>query len=214
MGYMAPYLMNEPLSIKAGIWSLYIILNMPSPLIYMHTHGWIILCIVWQLSYVMLNPKLMWSNNHEHHTWITSTVYWCITSKLKVPLIFYGMNKTFLWVDSSLFNQSYSGGITMTKKPTRFWRYYHSRCWPPCCHGRRHGAWSPTPWAMSLYFKFRAVYFWLLNEYHWWDQAKIYHIIRKLSYRFICEIMTWSGDKTKLIHKNISTRIRLQALRP
>ena len=44
----------------------------------------------------------------------TSTVYWCIASKLKVPLFFYGMNKTFLWVDLSFFNQSYSG-ITTTK---------------------------------------------------------------------------------------------------
>ena len=35
----------------------------------------------------------------------TSTVYWCIASKLKVRLIFNGMNKTFLWVDLSLFSQ-------------------------------------------------------------------------------------------------------------
>ena len=45
-------------------------------------------------------------------------------------------------------------------------------------------------------------------------EAKIYHIIRQLSYRFMCEIMTWSDDKTKLIHKNISTRLRLRALEP
>ena len=42
----------------------------------------------------------------------------------------------------------------------------------------------------------------------------MYHIIRQLSYRVICEIMTWSDDKTKLIHKNISTRLRLRALKP
>ena len=37
----------------------------------------------------------------------TSTVYfyWCIASKLKVPLIFGGMNKTFLSLDLSIFNQ-------------------------------------------------------------------------------------------------------------
>ena len=35
--------------------------------------------------------------------------------KLKVLLIFYEVNKTFLWVDLSLFNQSYSGTITTTK---------------------------------------------------------------------------------------------------
>ena len=73
---------------------------------------------------------------------------------------------------------------------------------------------ASTPWAMSLYFKFRAIYFWHLNEYKWWHQAKIYHIIRQLSYRFMCEIMTWSDDKSKLIHKNISARLRLWALEP
>ena len=35
--------------------------------------------------------------------------------KTKSPAIFYGINKTFLWVDLSFFNQSYSGGITTTK---------------------------------------------------------------------------------------------------
>ena len=40
------------------------------------------------------------------------------------------------------------------------------------------------------------------------------HIIRQLSYRFMCEIMTWSDDKTKLIHKNISTTMLLRALKP
>ena len=63
--------------------------------------------------------------------------------KIISPTIVYGMNKTFFWVDLSLFNQSYSGGIKTAKKPTGYWRYYHSRCRPPCCHGRRHGAWRP-----------------------------------------------------------------------
>ena len=76
---------------------------------------------------------------------------------------------------------------------------YHSRCRLPSSHGTRKAS---TPWAMSLYFKFRAIlYLWLWNEYQWWDQAKIYHIIRQLSHRFMCEIMIGSGDKTKLIHK-------------
>ena len=44
--------------------------------------------------------------------------------------LFFLMNKTLLWVDLSFFNQSYSGGITTTKKPTGYWRYYHSRCRP------------------------------------------------------------------------------------
>ena len=40
------------------------------------------------------------------------------------PIIFYEMNNTFLCADLSMFNQSYSGGITTTKKPTGYWQYY------------------------------------------------------------------------------------------
>ena len=60
----------------------------------------------------------------ERTHWSTSTVYWCSASKLKIPPFFYGMNRTFLWVDVSFFNQSYSDGITTKKKPTGYWRYY------------------------------------------------------------------------------------------
>ena len=36
--------------------------------------------------------------------------------KIKSPaILFYGTNKTFLWVDLSFFNQFYSGGIATTK---------------------------------------------------------------------------------------------------
>ena len=41
----------------------------------------------------------------------------------------------FLWVDLSFVNESYSGGITTTKKPTGYWQYYHSRCRPPLSCG-------------------------------------------------------------------------------
>ena len=62
------------------------------------------------------------------------------------------MNKTFLWVDLSFCNPSYSGGITTTRKPTGYWRYYHSRC-PPRCHAAGLPcSLTSTPWAMSLYF--------------------------------------------------------------
>ena len=73
---------------------------------------------------------------------------------------------------------------------------------------------ASTPWAVSLCLQFRLIYFLLLNEYWWWDQATMYHIIRQLSYQFMWEIMTWSDDKIKLIHKNISIRIRLRSLKP
>ena len=42
--------------------------------------------------------------------------------KIKSPANFcYGINKTFLWVDLSFFNQTYSGGITTTKTSTGYW---------------------------------------------------------------------------------------------
>ena len=59
-----------------------------------------------------------------HSTLSTSTVYWCIASKLKVPLFFLWHEQNVLCVALSLFNQSYSGVITTTKKPTGYWRYY------------------------------------------------------------------------------------------
>ena len=132
----------------------------------------------------------------------TKHKYSLLMNRIKIisPAIFlYGMNNTFLCVDVSVFDQSYSGGITATKSlPDIDGTTKMSAAWLPW-----DSPWSlaSTPWAMSLHFKFRAIYFWLLNEYQWWDEAKIYHIIRKLSHRFMCEIMIWSGDKTKLIRK-------------
>ena len=35
--------------------------------------------------------------------WATSTVYWCIASKLKAPWNFYWMSNMFLWVEIFLF---------------------------------------------------------------------------------------------------------------
>ena len=37
------------------------------------------------------------------------------------------------------FISSYSDGITMTKKPIGYWRFYHSGCQLP----RSHGVWRP-----------------------------------------------------------------------
>ena len=67
-----------------------------------------------------------WQANSPHKG-PTSIVYWCIASKLNVPLFFYGMNKTLFWVDLSFFNQSYSGDITTTKSlPDIGGTTYHS----------------------------------------------------------------------------------------
>ena len=69
---------------------------------------------------------------------------------------------------------------------------YRSRCRLPSCHGTRQAS---TPWAMSLYFKFRAIYFWLLNEYQWWHQAKIYHMIRQPSVHVWNHDLIWWQNK-------------------
>ena len=49
----------------------------------------------------------------------------------------------FLWNEQNVFSgwiyfvsiSSYSGGVTMIKKPIGYWRYYQSRCRPPRSHG-------------------------------------------------------------------------------
>ena len=43
-------------------------LSLPSPLIHTHTYKWRILCSTWQFPYMMLNPELVWSDNHKGHT--------------------------------------------------------------------------------------------------------------------------------------------------
>ena len=147
-------------------------------------------CWIQRLSFHGANIKPRWIGRYADYLYQTvlsnsdsqmldssykSTVYWCIASKSKSRYFFHEINITFLWVDLSLFNQSYSDGITTTKRL-------------PDIGGTTiqdvglqlplEEPWSlaSTPWAMSLYFKLRAIYFWPLNEYYWWDQAKIYHI--------------------------------------
>ena len=44
--------------------------------------------------------------------------------------------------------------------------------------------------------------------------AKIYHIIRQLSYGFMFEIMTWYDDKIKLIHKTFPQDYDYELLNP
>ena len=155
-------------------------------------------------------------NSPETHC-ATSTVYWCIASKLKVPLIFFmEWTKHFSgWIYH--FSISLTLAVlhcTTTKKPSGYWWYYHSRCRPPHCHGRRHGAWAVHTMSDGLILQIPCNIFlafkWILM------MRSGQNISRQLSYRFMCEIivMTRSDDKTKLIHKNISTRIRLRALKP
>ena len=45
--------------------------------------------------------------NYLRHISITSTVYWCIASKLKAPWNFYWMSNMFLWVEIFLFFECY-----------------------------------------------------------------------------------------------------------
>ena len=141
----------------------------------------------------------------------TITVDWCIASKLKVPLIFFnGINQTFLWVDLSFLNQSYSSGITRTKKPTGYCRYYHSTCQPPLSCGLPGVHTMSDELILQISYDIFLAFKWILMM----TSGQKHHIIRQLSYQFMCEIMTWSDDKTKLIHKYISARLRLRALEP
>ena len=134
--------------------------------------------LMWQrksISFVMEEKDILVLHSQYHGCWwpdqvlqensgsstrrMTSTVHWCIASKLKVPLIFYGMHNTFLSVDLSLFNQYYSGDIYNDKKTYRILAvlpYKMSAAWLLW-----DSQWSlaSTQWAMSLYFKFRAIYF-------------------------------------------------------
>ena len=70
--------------------------------------------------------------------------------KIKSRNFFMEWTKRFCgWI--YLFSiSSYSGGITMTKKPTGYWRHYHWRCRPP----RSNGAWRPQneQWAYTSNF--------------------------------------------------------------
>ena len=142
----------------------------------------------------------------------TSTVYWCIASKLKVPLIFFmeWIKRFCGWIYH--FSISLTLVVLQRQKAYRILAVLPFKMSATSLSCGLPWSLASTPWVMSL--KFRAIYFWLLNEYQWWHQANIYHIMRQLSYWFMCEIMTWSNDKTKLIHKKIFARLRLRALEP
>ena len=158
----------------------------------------------------MCGPSKSLSHGEHARQEVTSTVYWCIASKLIVPLFFMEW-KTRFCVLIYHFSISLTLAVLQRQKPYRILAvllpFKMSAAWLPW-----DSQWSlaSTRWAMSLYIKFRAIYFWLLNEYWWWDEAKIYHIIRQLSHRFMCEIMIWSGDKKNWYTKNISTKLRLR----
>ena len=77
---------------------------------------------------------------------MTSTVYWCIASKLKVPLIiFMEWIKRFCgWICN------FSISLTLAVIPDIGGTTYHSRCRSPCCHG----VWRPhhERWAFTSNF--------------------------------------------------------------
>ena len=131
--------------------------------------------------------------------------------KIKSPAKSLWNEQNVFWgVDLSLFNQLLLWRYYNDKKAYRLFAALPFKMSPPSLPLSL----TSTPWAMSINFKFCSMHFWLLNEYWWWDLATIIHITRQLSYRCMCEIMTWSDDETKLMHKNFSTRIRLRALKP
>ena len=80
--------------------------------------------------------------------------------KIKFPLTFYGMNKTFLWVDLSDFNQLLLWRYCNDKKAYRILVALPFKMSAPSL------PWSlaPTPWAMGFYFKFCAIYWKILSH--------------------------------------------------
>ena len=107
------------------------------------------------------------------------------------------MNKTFSWLDSSLFNQLLLRRYCNDKNTTGYCRHYHSRCRPP----RPIEPGVHTMSCTELILQISRNIFLALNEYWWWDQVTIYPIKRQLSYQFMCEITIWYDDKTKVRHK-------------
>ena len=95
---------------------------------------------------------------------LTSTVYWCIASKLKVPIFFFMKWTTRFCVLIYQCSISLTLAVLQRQKslPDIGSTNYMSAAWLPW-----DSQWSlaSTPWAMNLYFKFRAIYFWLLT--HW-----------------------------------------------
>ena len=78
--------------------------------------------------------------------------------KIKGPTI-------FLWNEQNVF----MGGF-ITFQSVLLWRYYNAKNLLDIGGTTIQdvaplAAMASTPWAMSLYFKFRAIYFWLLNWY-------------------------------------------------
>ena len=88
--------------------------------------------------------------------------------KIKSPAKFFmEWTKRFCGCIYLFSSSSYSGGITMTKKPTGYWRHYHSRCRPPSL------PWSlaSTPWATNTVYwciasKLKVTLIFLWNEQH------------------------------------------------
>ena len=97
---------------------------------------------------------------------------WCHKYSLLIHHIKIKSPASFLWNEQHVFVCWF-----ITFQSVLLWRYYNdkkayrilavllfkmSAAWLPW-----DSPWSlaSTPWVMSLYFKFRAIYFWLLNEY-------------------------------------------------
>ena len=121
-------------------------------------------CVTW-MTYCLV--KLHWQKGSKKtvlSTNYTSTVYWCIASKLKVLLIFFMEWTTRFCVLIYHLSISLTLAVLQRQKslPDICGTTKMSAAWLPW-----DSSWSlaSTPWAMSLYFKFRAIYFWLLNEY-------------------------------------------------
>ena len=59
--------------------------------------------VVYTFHCSVQEPSLVWFDRRTQYHLDTSTVYWCIASKLKAPRIFYWMCSMFLWVEIFIF---------------------------------------------------------------------------------------------------------------
>ena len=89
--------------------------------------------------------------------------------------------------------------FTKLKKPTGYWRYYHhSRCRPPHC---QWAAMEPGVHTMNDELILSCNIF---MAFKWISMMTSGQNISH--YALMCEIMTWSDDKTKLIHNKANLR--------
>ena len=113
------------------------------------------ICFIWSLTCVF---HMLCTHTPEIND--TSTFYWCIASKLKVPLFFLWNEQNVSVGGFNTFQSVLLWRYYNDKNPTGYWRYYNSRCRPPCS---QWVAWRPhhERWAFTSNFVQYISGFWM-----------------------------------------------------